>query len=69
MSDGQIDLKLALPAALLCAGIYELATGTAVAAATFHTLAWYSYNLFVQLHPQLVAGQHSENSPSITMHA
>lgn len=50
-SGSRIDLKLAIPCAFLAAGVWELVAGAELAAASFHTLAWYSYNVFVHLHP------------------
>lgn len=52
LSGGNMDLKLAVPAALLGAGLWELAVGAEVAGMSFHVLAWYAYNLFYQLHPR-----------------
>jgi len=53
LTGGKMDMKLAVPGVLLAAGLWELATGVEVAAATFHTLAWYSYNIFMHMHPEL----------------
>ncbi|MDQ2733100.1 MAG: heavy-metal-associated domain-containing protein, partial [Armatimonadota bacterium] len=52
-SGGKLDLKLAVPGALLGFGLFELLTGAELAAVTFPTLAWYAYNFFIHLHPEI----------------
>lgn len=65
-SGGNLDLKLAVPAGLLGFGLFELLTGAELAAVTFPTLAWYAYNFFIHLHPEItVAVEERPQAPPV----